>query len=74
MKGFYDNLYEIGQEVPLKLLVHPDHIEMHSAVVSVTIGKDYDTLGTKKHVRLFFYPDMIAMNETIKRIQHGDFE
>lgn len=67
LDGFHSDLYEFGQEVLLKLLIHPDHIEMHSALIS----EDADYRGrliTKKHVRNFYYLDMIAMNETMKRI------
>lgn len=55
-------------EVPISLLIFPTHIEMVTAY-----GKSTRDGGacTKKRRRSFWFSDMIAMNETIKRIKEG---
>jgi len=74
LDGFHDKLYKFGQEVPLKLLIHSDHIEMHTAIVGDMALKGHSMLDIERHIRKFYYPDMIAMNETMKRIHRGDLE
>jgi hypothetical protein len=67
-----DNIYVVGQEVVLKKLIYPDHEEWHTAEIKRFMANtDASYFAIKTHIRKFYDPDSIAMNETLKLIKQG---
>ena len=58
---------EMVDEVPYKIILYPDHLEIYG----MQHVKTRDWCRAKPRKRSFWFSDMIALNETFKRINEG---